>query len=273
METYRQQVAQATEYVQSHLTDEPEVALILGTGLGDVVDEMEVETALAYENIPHHPVSTVTSHRGRLLIGRWGGKRVVAMQGRFHLYEGYSPRQIAFPIRVLASLGTKRLFVSNATGGLNPYFQPAELMLISDHINLTGQNPLVGENWEGWGPRFPDMTEPYSRHLQELTLDGARALKMRLHRGVYVGVLGPSMETAAETRLLRVAGADAVGMSTIMEVITAVHAGLQVLGVSAISNVNLPDAYQPAPIEEVVANAERAGAQLLALWRWVLERL
>jgi purine-nucleoside phosphorylase len=146
-------------------------------------------------------------------------------------------------------------------------------MLISDHINLTGQNPLVGKNWDAWGPRFPDMTEPYNRSLQELALHGARHLKMGLHRGVYVGVMGPNMETAAETRFLRTIGADAVGMSTIMEVITAVHAGLEVLGVSAISNVNLPDAYQPAPIEEVIANAERAGAQLLALWRWVLERL
>jgi purine-nucleoside phosphorylase len=273
METYRQQVAQATEYVQCRLNSQPEVALILGTGLGDVVDEMQVETELVYESIPHHPVSTVTSHHGRLLIGRWGGKQVVVMQGRFHLYEGYSPRQIAFPIRVLASLGIKRLFVSNAAGGLNPYFQPAELMLISDHINLTGQNPLAGPNWDAWGPRFPDMTEPYNRHLQALALDGALHLNLRLHRGVYVGVSGPNMETAAETRFLRSTGADAVGMSTIMEVITAVHAGLQVLGVSAISNLNLPDAYQPAPIEEVIANAERAGSQLLALWRWVLERL
>ncbi|HAA04675.1 MAG TPA: purine-nucleoside phosphorylase [Syntrophobacteraceae bacterium] len=273
METYRQQVDQATEYVQSHLTAQPEVALILGTGLGRVADEMQVETALDYGSIPHHPVSTVTSHHGRLLVGGWGGKQVVAMQGRFHLYEGYSPRQIAFPIRLLASLGIKTLFISNAAGGLNPNFRPTELMLISDHINCTGQNPLVGSNWDEWGPRFPDMTEPYSRRLQELALEGALQLNMRLHRGVYVGVLGPNMETAAETRLLRAAGADAVGMSTIMEVITAVHAGLQVLGVSAISNVNLPDAYQPAPIEEVIANAERAGSQLLALWQWVMARL
>ncbi len=273
MESYRLQIAQAVDYVRGHLVTQPEVALILGTGLGGVAEEMQVETALAYEDIPHHPVSTVAGHQGRLLIGTWVGKSVLAMQGRFHLYEGYSPHQIAFPIRMLAELGVKVLFVSNAAGGLNPQFRPAELMLITDHINLTGQNPLVGPNWDAWGPRFPDMTEPYSRRLQQLALDGALQIKIRLHQGVYVGVTGPSMETAAETRFLRGTGADSVGMSTIMEVITAVHAGLEVFGVSVITNVNLPDSYQPAPIELVIANAQKAGAQLMALWRQVLARL
>jgi len=273
MEAYRQQIVEATEFVRKHLDTPPAIALILGTGLGGVVQEMRVETSLAYEDIPHHPVSTVISHEGRLLIGSWAGKPVVVLQGRFHLYEGYSPRQIAFPIRMLAALGVKVLFIANAAGGLNPHFRPAQLMLITDHINFTGQNPLVGPNWDAWGLRFPDMTEPYSHRLRQLALEGPRELNHRLNRGVYVGVLGPSMETAAETRMLRAMGADAVGMSTIMEVITAVHAGLEVLGVSVITNVNLPDSYQPAPLEHVIANAEKAGPRLLELWRYMLTRL
>jgi purine-nucleoside phosphorylase len=273
MEAYRKQIEEATEYIRKYLERPPAIALILGTGLGGVVQEMRVDTSLAFADIPHHPVSTVTSHEGRLLIGSWAEKPLIALQGRFHLYEGYHPRQIAFPIRVLAALGVKVLFICNAAGGLNPHYRPAELMLITDHINLTGQNPLVGPNWDAWGVRFPDMTEPYSRRLQQLALEGPRELSNRLNRGVYAGVLGPSMETAAETRMLRAMGADAVGMSTVMEVIAAVHSGMEVLGVSVITNVNRPDAYEPAPLEQVIANAERAGPKLLELWRCVLTRL
>jgi len=229
--------------------------------------------AIAYKDIPHYPVSTVQSHAGRLISGRMAGKPVLAMQGRIHLYEGYKPLQISFPLRVMAGLGIRTLIISNAAGGLNPHFKAGELMLITDHINLTGQNPLVGPNVDDWGVRFPDMAEPYDRKLQQFALETAIAEKIPLHRGVYVGVLGPSLETAAETRFLRAIGADAVGMSTIMEVITAVHMGIKVLGISAITNVNLPDAYQPASIEQIVANAGLAGLKLMQLVSKIVAKL
>jgi purine-nucleoside phosphorylase len=273
MKLFREQVKEAADFIAVRVKTLPQVAVILGTGLSGVAAAMEVSCALPYDQIPHYPVSTVASHEGRLLSGTWAGKPILAMQGRFHLYEGYTARQISFPIRVLAALGVRVLVISNAAGGLNPHFRAAELMLITDHLNLTGHNPLVGTNVDEWGPRFPDMTEPYSRRLQGLALQTALAEKLRLHRGVYAGVLGPSMETAAETRMLRVIGADAVGMSTVMEVISAVHAGLEVLGVSVITNVNLPDHYQPAPLEQVIANAERAGPGLLQLMADLLPRL
>jgi len=273
MERFRRQVEEAAEFIQSHSTDRPEVALILGTGLSGVADVMQIWQALLYEQIPHHPVSTVLSHHGRLLCGEWAGKSIIAMQGRFHLYEGYSALQISFPIRVLAALGIKTLIISNAAGGLNPHFQPGDLMLITDHINLTGHNPLAGPNVDEWGPRFPGMTQHYSHHLQALALETALSNRIPLQHGVYVGVLGPSLETAAETRFLRNTGADAVGMSTVMEVITAVHAGLNVLAISVITNVNLPDCYESASIEQVIANAERASPKLIQLLSDVLPKI
>jgi len=187
------------------------------------------------------------------------------MQGRIHLYEGYTPKQVSFPLRIMAALGIHTLILSNAAGGLNPQFRGGDLMLITDHINLTGRNPLLGPNVDEWGPRFPDMAEPYSRRLQELAVRTALAEKIQLHRGVYAGVLGPSLETAAETRFLRMIGADAVGMSIVMESITAVHAGLDVLGISVITNVNLPDHYKPVPLDEIISTAEEAGPKLMFL--------
>jgi purine-nucleoside phosphorylase len=273
MERFRKQVEEAAEFIQGHVTGQPRVALILGTGLSGVADVMQTRHALPYEQIPHHPQSTVLSHHGRLLCGEWAGTSIIAMQGRFHLYEGYSALQISFPIRVLATLGIKTLIISNAAGGLNPHFQAGDLMLITDHINLTGHNPLVGPNVDEWGPRFPDMTEHYSHPLQALALEAALANQIPLQRGVYVGVLGPSLETAAETRFLRNSGADAVGMSTVMEVITAVHAGLDVLAISVITNVNLPDCYEAASIEQVIDNAERASPKLIKLLAQVLPKI
>lgn len=273
MNQFRNQVEEAAAFVRSHLGENPEIGLILGTGLGGVAEGMEDGARLPYHEIPHFPVSTVTGHHGFLICGRWAGKPILAMQGRFHLYEGYTPRQISFPIRVMKALGVQTLFISNAAGGLNPRYQAGELMLIADHINLTGHNPLVGANTEEWGPRFPDMTEPYSLNLQELAVSTALAEKLPLLRGVFVGVLGPSLETAAETRFLRSIGADAVGMSVIMEAITAVHAGIQVLGISVITNVNLPDSFQPAPIEQIIATAEQAGPKLMQLLAKILERM
>jgi purine-nucleoside phosphorylase len=195
------------------------------------------------------------------------------MQGRFHLYEGYEPKEITFPIRVMAAMGIKTLLISNAAGGLDLSFKAGDLMLISDHINLTGQNPLKGDNLDEWGPRFPDMTAPYSRRLINLAQKAAKDLGIKIRKGVYVGVPGPSMETTAETRFLRIIGADAVGMSTIPEVIVAVHAGLEVLGLSVITNVNDPDNYQPAPLEQVIATAKGAEPTLVRLVEEVLRRM
>ena len=264
-DVFQAQVEAAAATVRGRLTVQPTTALILGTGLGGVADQMQVQGALPYGEIPHHPVSTVQGHEGRLLWGTWAGQPLLVLQGRFHLYEGYSARDISFPVRVLAALGVKRLIITNAAGGLNPQFQAADVMLITDHINFLGQNPLTGPNVDAWGLRFPDMTEPYSRRLQKLAIATAFAAKLPLQRGVYVAVPGPSLETAAETRFLRQIGADAVGMSTVPEVITAVHAGLEVLAFSAITNVNRPDNYEPAPLETILANAAKAGPQLMRL--------
>lgn len=272
MEEFRHQVEEAAAFIRSRLEGQPEIGLILGTGLGNIAQAMENVSTCPYVDIPHYPRSTVQSHAGRLLGGSWAGKTVLANQGRFHLYEGYSARQISFPIRVMAELGVRTLIISNAAGGLNPNFRAGDLMLITDHINLTGNNPLVGPNVDEWGVRFPDMVEPYDRGLQQVALETALQERIPLRRGVYAGVLGPSLETAAETRFLRTIGADAVGMSTIMEVITAVHMGFRVLGVSVITNVNLPDAYEPASVEQVIATAEKAGPNLIDLFAKAIEQ-
>ena len=226
---------------------------------------------MAYEELPHFPRATSPTHQGRLCWGRLAGRPVVVFQGRVHAYEGYSLSQVAMPVRLLAELGVKNLLITNAAGGLNPHFQGGELMLIADHINLLGDNPLVGENVEEWGPRFPDMSRVYDRALMVLAAEVARREGIILRKGVYVAVKGPSLETPAETRFLRLIGADAVGMSTAAEVIAAVHAGLRILGVSIISNVNLPDAMAPITLEEIVATVARAETRLVRLILGVLE--
>ncbi len=264
-------VEKAVDYLNTLMPFDVRIGVVLGTGLGSVADSLEDSLDVPYESIPDFPRSTVESHEGKLIFGKWNNVPIVALKGRFHLYEGYDPKDIAFPIRVLKGLGVEVLLISNAAGGLNTNFEPADLMLIIDHINFTGRNPLVGPNVDEWGPRFPDMTEPYSRRLQKIALDVARKNGIVLHRGVYVGVLGPSMETAAETRMLRFIGADAVGMSTIMEVITAVHLGMEVLAVSVISNVNKPDCYEPVPLEKVIKTAEKAAPDLMRLFSKVIE--
>jgi purine-nucleoside phosphorylase len=262
MESFIQQVNEAAHYLTARLPVHPRIAVILGTGLGGAAESVSESAVVPYSEIPHFPVSTAPSHEGRLIGGQWAGQPVLVMQGRFHLYEGYTPLQISFPIRVMAQLGIRILIVSNAAGGLNPNYRAGDLMLVSDHINLTGQNPLAGPNADQWGPRFPEMTEPYCRNLQQMALDTALCERILLHRGVYVGVMGPSLETAAETRMLRTLGADAVGMSLIMENITAVHAGIKVLGLSVVTNVNLPDNYQPAPVEQIIATANASAPML-----------
>ncbi len=268
---FKTRVQEAADSIRPFLKSEPAVGLILGTGLGGIVDAIHRAVAVPYRDIAHHPLCTVPGRQGQLVCGYWAGKPVIAMDGRFHLYEGFSPQMISFPIRVLRALGTKMLVLSNAAGGLNPNFQAGDLMVITDHINFTGQNPLVGPNVDEWGLRYPDMVEPYSGRLIDLAEKTALKEGIALRRGVYAGVLGPCLETAAETRLLRMAGADAVGMSTIMEVITAVHAGMEVLAISAITNVNLPDCYRPAVLEQIVETAAGSGKILGRLFEKILE--
>ena len=271
--TYQEQVAECVRFIAPRLTAPPEWGIILGTGQGDWAARLEGGSGLAYRELPHFPPATSPSHAGRLSWGHLSGKPVMLCQGRFHAYEGYSLRQVTFPVRVLASLGVKTLIVTNAAGGLNPLFKAGDLMLICDHINLMGDNPLVGENIDAWGPRFPDLSQVYDRGLREKTAAVARRLGIGLGQGVYVAVKGPSLETPAETRFLRQIGADAVGMSTVPEVITAVHAGLRVLGISVLSNLNLPDAMAPIAIEAIIDTVARAEPQLMQLLLGVIQEV
>ncbi len=248
------------------------MGIVLGTGLGALAREIETEAAIPYPEIPFFPRSTVESHRGQLVCGRLAGHSVLAMEGRFHLYEGYSPWQVTFPIRVMKDLGCQLLIVSNAAGGLNPLHKKGDLIVIEDHINFMGLNPLIGPNDDRLGPRFPDLIEPYDRSLQDLALAVALEENIIAHRGVYVAVVGPNLETRAEYRFLRGMGADVVGMSTVPEVLVAVHAGLKVLGFSIITDMCLPDALHPVQIEEIIAVANEAEGKLRAIVRGVLKR-
>ncbi|MEX2571577.1 MAG: purine-nucleoside phosphorylase [Gemmatimonadota bacterium] len=268
-----ERIAEAVAAVRARSSPHPEVALILGTGLSRLGDAIELSESIDYADLPGFPEPTVESHSGRLLLGTLGGRSVVAMQGRFHRYEGYTLQQVTFPVRVMRALGAGTLVVSNASGGMNPMWAPGELVLIADHINLLGDNPLVGPNWDELGPRFPDMSEPYDRGLQTLAVEVARERGIRLNRGVYVAVPGPNLETAAEYRMLRALGADVVGMSTVPEVIVAIHAGMRVLGFSIITDACLPDALQPASLEQILAVARSAEPHLASLVEGVLERL
>jgi len=251
----------------------PDVAIILGTGLGGLADQIDVQTSIPYEQIPGFPLSTVETHAGRLLLGRLGKRSVVAMQGRFHRYEGYGLAEVTFPVRVLHALGVRSLIVSNACGGMNPLWGPGDLVLLSDHINLLGDNPLVGSNDERLGPRFPDMSAPYDPELRALARAAALDLGIVLREGVYVAVPGPSLETRAEYRMLRGMGADVVGMSTVPEVIVANHAGMRTLGISIITDQCLPDALEPADIGRIIATAARAEPSLTRLIAALVERL
>jgi purine-nucleoside phosphorylase len=268
-----EQIAEATRAIRTRTEAQPRVGIILGTGLGALADRIQVETSIPYDEIPNFPLSTVESHSGRLLFGTLGGKPVVAMQGRFHLYEGYSLRQVTFPVRVMRALGVDTLVVSNACGGMNPFWKPGDLVLIADHINLLGDNPLVGPNHEELGPRFPDMSEPYDAALQDLAVQVALDAGIPLRRGVYVAVPGPNLETRAEYRMLRTMGADVVGMSTVPEVIVAIHGGMRVMGVSIITDECFPDSLQPAEIETIIRIARGAEPRLTALVEGVVARI
>jgi purine-nucleoside phosphorylase len=260
--TYPLHVQEAADFIAAHVTVPPRLGLMTGTGLGDLTADMTVATELFYREIPHFPAPTVQSHHGRLLCGTLAGVPALALQGRFHLYEGYTPPTVAFPVRVLQALGVDTLLVTNAAGGLNPSFHPGDLMVITDHINLTGENPLVGPNVDRWGGRFPDMTRVYDPVLAATARKAAAAAGIPLTQGVYAGLKGPSLETPAEIRFLKTIGADAVGMSTVQEVIAAVHGGMRVFGVSIITNLNDPDRPAPATVEAIVATAQKAAPQL-----------
>ena len=266
-------VALAVAAVRARTALVPDVAIILGTGLGGLAAAMDVEAAIPYDAVPGFPLSTVESHSGRLLLGTLGGQRVVAMQGRAHAYEGYSLRQVTFPVRVMRALGASTLVVSNACGGMHPEWAPGDLMLIADHINLLGDNPLIGPH-EAWhGARFPDMSAPYDEALRALARSVAVEQGTTLREGTYVAVAGPNLETRAEYRMLRGLGADVVGMSTVPEVIVAVQGGMRVLGCSIITDQCLTDSLEPASIERILAVAGVAEPKLTALVRGVLERM
>jgi len=259
--------------IREHSSLEPRVGIILGTGMGALVDDLEIETVLPYGQLPHFPLPTVESHEGRLLLGRLEGVPVVAMQGRTHRYEGYDLQEITFPIRIMKLLGAEVLVISGATGGMNPLMKAGDLVLLDDHINLLGDNPLVGPNLDELGPRFPDMSEPYDRELQRLAREVALEKGIDLQRGVYVALTGPTLETRAEYRMLRLLGADVVGMSTVPEVIVARHMDMRVLGVVIITDECLPDALEPVDLETVIQTAKEAEPKLTALVREVVGRL
>ena len=251
----------------------PEIAIVLGTGLGALGDAISVQSTVEYADVPGFPLSTVESHHGRLLLGTLGGKRVVAMQGRFHRYEGYSLQQVTFPVRVLQALGARTLVVSNACGGMRADWNAGDVMLIADHINLLGDSPLIGANDDSFGPRFPDMSEPYDESLRAIARAVAQERGITLREGVYVAVAGPNLETRAEYRMLRTCGADVVGMSTVPEVIVAKHGGMRVLGFSMITDMCLPDSLEPATLDKILAVARAAEPNLTALVRGVVERI
>ena len=260
-----QQIAASVAAIQKVSGLTPKIGIILGTGLGPLADKIEAVARIEYQELPHFPTSTVDTHAGELILGHLGGQPVVALSGRFHLYEGYSMGQVTYPVRVAKALGIHTLVVSNAAGGLNPQFGEGDLMVITDHINFMGDNPLIGPNDDTLGPRFPDMCEPYTQSLIDLACRTALAQGVALQKGVYLGCTGPCLETRAEYRMMRTLGADAVGMSTVPEVIVAVHAGLKVLGFSAITDACLPDALEPVDIERIIATANRIEPTLSAI--------
>lgn len=255
----------AAEYIKAKSGFEPEIGIILGTGLGSLGEQIEAVSVIDYSEIPEFPVSTVFGHAGRLILGWLEGKKVIAMQGRFHFYEGYSMQEVTIPVRVMKKLGIKLLFASNAAGGLNPAFKAGDMMIITDHINLMGSNPLLGPNLEEFGPRFPDMSEAYDRELVELLERVAAEKGIKVHKGVYGAISGPPYETKAELRMMIKLGFDTVGMSTIPEVITAKHCGLKVAGISCVTDMAIPDSMTAPSHEEIVKVAEEAKPKFMAL--------
>ena len=268
-----EKIKEAVEYIKSKCEPKPQVGIILGTGLGGLVDQVDITCEIPYDEIPHFPVSTVESHHGRLLFGTLEGKAVIVMQGRFHYYEGYTMRQVTFPVRVMKLLGIKQLLVSNAAGGLNPKFQVSDLMIINDHINLFPENPLTGANMDQLGPRFPDMSEPYSHELIKQGVEISSELNVNIHQGVYAAVTGPNLETPAEYKYLQVIGADAIGMSTVPEVIVARHMDIPVFAASVITDLCYPGKIEKVSVEKIIAAAGVAEPELTALFSKLISSL
>ena len=266
-------INETVDVIRKFTKEEYPVGIILGTGLGGLVKEIDVKHEIEYEDLPHFPLSTVESHHGKLIFGTINSKNVVAMQGRFHYYEGYSMKQITYPVRVMKFLGVKTLLVSNACGGMNSVYKRGDIMLMSDHINLLGDNPLIGKNEDDLGPRFPDMSEPYSKELIEIAEELALENKIKVQKGVYVAVPGPNLETKAEYRFLKAIGADVVGMSTIPENIVAVHMGMKVLGISIVTDECFPDSLKPVNVEEIIATAMEAEPKMTLIMKEVIKRI
>ncbi len=273
MTEFRKKIEETLGFIRENTQLKPDIGIVLGTGLGDLVKEIEISLELSYKDIPNFPVSTVETHAGKLIFGKVSGKEALAMQGRFHFYEGYSMQQITFPVRVMHFLGIKTLLISNAAGGMNPLFRKGDLMIMDDHINLLGDNPLIGPNDEELGPRFPDMSEPYNRNLIAMAEEIALGESMKLQRGVYVAVSGPNLETRAEYRFLRSIGADVVGMSTVPEVIVARHMNMNVFGISVITDECFPDSLQPADISDIIRTANQAQPRLTLIMKKMIERI
>ncbi len=270
---YVKKVNEAADYINKEISESPKVAVVLGSGLGGISEEVRDRKVIPYPEIPNFPISTAPGHKGELIFGKIHDKPVVLMNGRFHYYEGYSMLDVTFPIRVFQLIGVEILVVTNAAGGVNPDFEVGYPMVITDHINLMGDNPLIGPNVDEWGPRFPDMSNAYDRNLRRLAVDIAKEKGIKIYEGVYVAVQGPNFETAAEYRMLRRMGADAVGMSTVPEVIVANHGGMKVLGFSAITDKGDPDNLKPLTAEEVLENAEKAGEAMAKIISEVINRL
>jgi len=266
-------LSETLNVIRKYTSDNYPVGIILGTGLGGLVNEITEQIVIDYSELPHFPLSTVESHKGKLIFGKINGARVVAMQGRFHYYEGYTMQQITYPVRLFHLLGVKNLLVSNACGGMNPLYKRGDIMLMVDHINLLGDNPLIGKNEEEFGTRFPDMSEAYSNELIELAEQIALENKIKVQKGVYVAVSGPNLETKAEYRFLRLIGADVVGMSTIPENIVAVHQGMKVLGISIITDECFPDSLKPVSSKEIIEAAMKAEPKMTIIMKEVIKRL
>lgn len=266
-------IKDSIKVIKEKSSEEFPVGIILGTGLGGLVSEIEIEHEIKYEDIPHFPLSTVESHSGKLILGKMNGKNVVAMQGRFHFYEGYTMQQITYPVRVMKFLGVETLLVSNACGGMNPIYSRGDIMIMNDHINLIGDNPLIGKNEDELGPRFPDMSEPYDLELIELAENVALENKIKVHKGVYIAVAGPNLETKAEYRFLRASGADVVGMSTVPENIVANHMGIKVLGISIITDECFPDSLKAVDMNEIVEAAMTAEPKMTKIMKEVISQI
>lgn len=273
VEEHLKQIYEAVNFIKTRTKLSPKTAIILGTGLGGLAKELEVETVIEYNEIPHFPLSTVESHKGKLLFGKMSGKEVMIMQGRFHYYEGYSMQHLTFPVRVMKFFGVETLLISNACGSLNPVIRSADLMIIEDHINLLGDNPLIGPNAPEFGPRFPDMSQPYSHEIIEKAEKIALENQIKVHKGVYAAMSGPSLETRAEYRMLRIIGTDVIGMSTVPENLVANQMGMRVFGISIITDECYPDALKPVNIEEIIETAGKAEPNLTKLIKLLLKEI